>query len=335
MTERATITTLNAARDGLLPAEMAQELAITALTAMPLETRDRFLGVLIAGHPQEGEPIPQPRMNILAGIANQTSLAIEAAQFYGQTLRQERLQREMELASEIQESFLPECCPETAGWEFAIEWRAARGVGGDYYDFIRLGPGRLGLVIADVSDKGVAAALYMAISRTVIRTVALEGNEPDETLRRVNRTLLQDARSGMFVTVFYGILELETGLLTYARAGHNPPILIRNADCAVFSLAAPGVVLGILDEPRIARGDVRLEPGDLLVMYTDGVTEATNGLDEEFGEERLAELLTRGSEHSAESLVRLVDGAVRSFTGERPQFDDLTLLVLKRAANPI
>jgi sigma-B regulation protein RsbU (phosphoserine phosphatase) len=269
-------------------------------------------------------------MNILLGIASQTALAIEADQLYQQTVRQELVQREIELARGIQESFLPECCPQIPGWQIATAWHAARGIGGDSYDFIRPDSKHLGLVITDVSGKGVGAALYMALSRTAIRTAALGISSPAETLRRANRILMEDSRSGMFVSVFYGLLDLESGLLTYARAGHNPPLLVRAADRSVSSLAASGVVLGILDNPEIAEESAWLAPGDTLVAYTDGVTEAVDEENQEFGEERLKQILAQATEHSASSLIDLIQAAVRVFTGEREQFDDMTLVVAKR-----
>jgi serine phosphatase RsbU (regulator of sigma subunit)/putative methionine-R-sulfoxide reductase with GAF domain len=332
--EMRPITTLDPLGEGLLPAALADKLGDSPLTALPLHIQERLLGVLMVAHPEKGKRIAERRMNILDGIAHQIALAIEASQFYQQALRQQRSEREMELARGIQESFLPECCPQLPGWQFAMEWRAARGVGGDFYDLITLSPTHLGLLIADVSDKGVAAALYMALSRTVMRIVAQDTLDPADTLKRVNRILMEDSRSGMFVSMFYAILDLESGLLRYARAGHNPPLVLRAADRSLVRLAPPGVVLGILDEPVIAPDQLQLAPGDALVLYTDGVTEAEDGDHNEFGEERLQEVLLQAPDQAAqidaETLVERIDAAVRTFTGERPQFDDLTLLAVVR-----
>jgi sigma-B regulation protein RsbU (phosphoserine phosphatase) len=317
----------------------AEELAIgptarlfgsDSVTALPLRTRYRLLGALLAGHTERGKALTGQRLSILLGIANQAALAIEASQFYQQTLHQERLQREMELAGEIQASFMPECCPEVEGWQFAVEWRAARGVGGDYYDFIPLDENRVGLVIADVSDKGVGAALYMALSRTVMRIVAQETPDPAEALRRANDILLQDSRAGMFVTLFYAVLEKDSGTFTYARAGHNPPLLVRAADGSMTPLMPPGIVLGVLEEAHFEQETTQLQPGDVVVMYTDGVVEAIDERNQEFGEKRLRALLSQAAHHTANSLVNLISAGVRVFTGERMQFDDLTLMVIKR-----
>ncbi|HHX64734.1 MAG TPA: SpoIIE family protein phosphatase, partial [Chloroflexi bacterium] len=299
------------------------------VTALPLRAYDRLMGALLVGH-ADPSPISGRRMNILTGIAHQAALAIETDRLYQRTVHQERLQHEIDLARRIQESFMPEECPRVPGWQIAVEWHAARGVGGDYYDFIRLTPNHLGLAIADVSDKGVAAALYMALSRTVLRATALDARGPAEALRRANRILLDDSRSGMFVSVFYAILDLRSGRLSFARAGHNPPLVVSARDRRVISLDVPGIVLGVIDNPELVEGEVWLEDDDMLLMYTDGVTEAINDQDEEFGEERLRRLLQGAPDHTAEEMVRLIDAAVQSFTGEGPRFDDLTLVAVRR-----
>ena len=187
-------------------------------------------------------------------------------------------------------------------------------------------------MIGDVSDKGIAAALYMALSRAVVRAAALGMLGPAETLTRANRILMEDSRSGMFISLFYGILDTRSGLMHYARAGHNPPLVLRAGDNSLLALESAGTVLGIVGDPHIAQETVELAPGDLLVMYTDGVTEAINELDEEFGEERLRQIITHTTELSAQAIVERINAAVRIFCGEREQFDDFTVVVVKRSA---
>ncbi len=298
--------------------------------ALPLRAKGQVLGALVTLEMEGNRRLATHRRTILTGIANYAAMAIENARLYQQTLQQERLRREIELAQEIQQSFLPDRCPHFPGWDLVVEWRAARGIGGDFYDFIRLDAQHLGLVIADVSDKGVAAALYMALSRTVMRTVALGTLGVAQVLRRVNQVLLEDSASGMFVSMFYGVLNLETGLLTYARAGHNPPLWVWAAEGRIVPLSPPGTILGVLEDPELVEETIQLQVGDVLVAYTDGVIEAINEQDEEFGEERLRSLLQRATEQDAETLVNLIDAALRVFTGDCPQFDDITLMVVKR-----
>ena len=305
------------------------------MTILPLRTHGRFVGALLAGHERAGVAISGRRMNILAGIANQTAMAIETAQLYQQTVQQQRLAHEIDLARSIQQSFMPECCPLIPGWQLGVEWRAARGVGGDFYDFIHLADGRLGLVIADVSDKGVGAALYMALSRTVMRTVALNTNSPAVALQRANHILLEDSRSGMFVTLFYGILDLQSGELIYARAGHNPPLWVRGDGAdghsgEIVELDPPGIVLGVLSPVFFEERTLILAPGDNLLLYTDGVTEAINMDEEEYGVDRLRRTLGDSRGLDADDQVDYIDRQVSSFAGARPQFDDFTLMIVKR-----
>jgi serine phosphatase RsbU (regulator of sigma subunit)/putative methionine-R-sulfoxide reductase with GAF domain len=327
----APLTTPDAAREGYVSPAITRALGTHIFTALPLRVRERLSGVLLVGYAEGSPALSARRMGLLTGIANQAALALEAAQLYQQTVQQERLQHEIELARSIQASFMPECCPHLEGWQLAVEWRAARGVGGDYYDFIPLDAQRLGLVIADVSDKGVAAALYMALSRAVMHAAALSyPHSTAEALRHVNQVLMEDTRSGMFVSMFYAIVDLSTGRLSYARAGHNPPLLLRAHEKSVSMLAPAGMVLGVADDAGLIEETTTLAPGDVLLLYTDGVTEAINEHEEEFGLERLERITNSALGQSAGAQVSLVDAAVRVFTGERPQFDDFTLVVLKR-----
>jgi len=318
----------DARSEGLVPpSSTAPDLGTVAL--LPLHARAKPLGLLLAGQ-RNRAGYAERSMAILSGIASQAALAIEAAQLYAQTVQQQRLEREIELARDIQQSFLPEGCPQIPGWQIAVEWRAARGVGGDFYDFIHLGDNRLGIVIADVSDKGVGAALYMALSRTVLRTAALDASGPADALRRANRVLVDDNRSGMFVTMLYSILDTRTGRLRYGRAGHTPGFWVHRATRSVESLCPPGVVLGITDRPEIAEEEITLERGDALVLYTDGVTDALDEASNEFGEERLIALLHELAPGRADEMVHEIDRRVRTFSGKAKQFDDFTLLVVTR-----
>jgi len=315
---------------GASPDAPALVSSLGAVAGFPMRARARCLGALLAG--QRGRAGFSGRnVGILSGIASQAAVAVEAAQLYARTLEQQRLEREIELAREIQVSFLPECCPEVPGWEIAVEWRAAHGAAGDYYDFLRPDDRHLGLVIADVSDKGVAAALYMALSRTVLRAAALDATGPADALERANRVLLEESRSGMFVSIFFGILDVETGLWRYARAGHNPPYWLCASDGRLDALCPPGTVLGVTETPGIVEQEVYLSSGDTVVMYTDGVTDALDGAGNEFGEERLEALVRDSVGLCAADVVRRVDDAVQAFAGSREQFDDFTLLVVRRA----
>jgi sigma-B regulation protein RsbU (phosphoserine phosphatase) len=242
-----------------------------------------------------------------------------------------RMEEEMAIGRRIQRSLLPASCPQIPGWEFAAYYRAARQVGGDLYDFIALPetPELLHLVIADVTGKGVPAALFMAFGRTVIRTEARNRCPPVETLRRTNHSILQDIRTPLFLSAFYATLETESGRLVFANAGHNWPYLRRRSG-AVQPLASKGLLLGVFPEAVIEEQTTVLEPGDCLVLYTDGITEADNAAGDLFEEERLEAVIASRAWESADDLLQAIVAAVEEFTGDTPQADDFTLVVARR-----
>jgi len=276
----------------------------------------------------------------LAGYLNQAARAIEEVQDrQNQLLRiakleQERTAQELRLAHEIQVSFLPEQCPSLPGWEISADWFSAREVGGDFYDFIPLGEDHLGLVIADVSDKGMPAALFMSLCRTVLRASAAQTRSPATVLQRVNKLIMSESRSNMLLTAFYGVLDWRSGTLTYANAGHPPPLLWCRA-CAASPplpvLAAKGIILGVLERITLEEKQVTLAPGDIVVLYTDGVTEPINPAGEEFGEERLAAIIAASNSQPCHEIVQHIRAAVWDFAGRQSQFDDYTLVGIKRS----
>ncbi|MFM8320176.1 MAG: SpoIIE family protein phosphatase, partial [Chloroflexota bacterium] len=198
-------------------------------------------------------------------------------------IEKERLERELELAHELQQSFLPAEFPSLAGFACAARSRPARQVGGDFYDVIDLGERQVGLVMADVSDKGITAALFMALSRSLIRAEARRGRSPCEVLGSVNRLLIEISPTTMFVTVFYGLLDLNTHRLRYVRAGHDRPLLFRAAQGCCDFLNARGMMLGLMEPIELEEMEAQLAPGDQLVLYTDGVTDANSPQGEFFG----------------------------------------------------
>jgi serine phosphatase RsbU (regulator of sigma subunit) len=279
----------------------------------------------------------------LVGYLSQAARAIDEVHTRrGQLLRiarleQERTAQELRMARQIQVSFLPGECPSLPGWEISADWRAAREVGGDFYDFVLLDADHMGLVIADVSDKGMPAALFMSLCRTLVRVSASETRSPAEVLRRVNEWLMAESRSEMFLTAFYGVLSWPTGELTFACAGHNPPVLWRcpskdqgRLGAEVVPLAAKGIVLGILEDVALEERRVAVLPGDILILYTDGVTEPINAQQEEFGRERLIEVIADNSDRTCAQIVQAIGAAVSEFVGDQDPFDDYTLVGIKR-----
>lgn len=276
-------------------------------------------------------------------LAAQISSAMHAAKVYRETLAHQRTARDLEIAGSIQASFLPTTPPEIEGWEISAALVSARETSGDFFDLIPLWDGKLGVVIADVADKGIGAALYMALARTLLRTYIVEYStrypesyalHPERVLSTVNECILHDTNSDLFVTVFVGILDPQLSTLTYGNAGHNPPYLFcrhpKRGEAPLRALVNTGIPLGVLPERTWERGSIVFSPGDLLLMYTDGITEARSSPHDFYGDERLREVVRAHLDDSAQAVREAVLADVQRFMGDRPQSDDISLLVLKR-----
>jgi serine phosphatase RsbU (regulator of sigma subunit)/putative methionine-R-sulfoxide reductase with GAF domain len=329
--QRQTLTLEDAGGDGLGLGLFGAACECRSCVIMPMMSKNEVLGVLLAGYTEGPRRFSIRNISIVEGIGHQTAIAIENARLYEATLEQERTAQELHMAREIQISFLPEESPSLPGWEIAADWRAAREIGGDFYDFIPLDTDHLGMIIADVSDKGMPAALFMSLCRTLVRVSASGTASPAEALQHVNAWLVAENRSGMFLTAFYGVLNWRTGQLRFANAGHNPPLLQRRGDPVTVRLTAKGTVLGVLDSVALEERQVSIGSGEMLILYTDGVTEPINALEEEFGEARLLEVTTDNFEQPCARILEAIHSAVSEFVGARPQFDDYTLVALKRA----
>ncbi len=246
-----------------------------------------------------------------------------------------RLEHELAVARRIQLSLMPRSLPTPPGWGLSTAYRAAREVGGDLYDAYALParPGHVGFVIADVTGKGVTAALMMAFTRAVLRSAAYNGTGPGDVLARTNRVLVDDARTGLFVTAFVGELDPTSGRLLYASAGHEPPLVVSDGGRCVAELELPPApLLGAFADLGRTEASIGLGPGDLVLAYTDGVTDARDATGERFGEVRLRDALRAEPPGGAEAAVERVLGAVDEFAGAEPAADDITLLALARDA---
>ena len=241
------------------------------------------------------------------------------------------LQNELDLASNTQQSILPKEFPKTSDYEVFANMEAARNVGGDFYDVIRLEDGRVGLAIADVSDKGVPAALFMMSSRILLKGAAIGSAVPGDALHEVNELLYDENESLMFVTVLYSMYDPASGTLTYSSGGHDAPLLVRSDGTATLLPLTGGVALGIAEAQRFPSRDVQLDPGDTVVFYTDGVTEAMNADGEQFGVRRMSEVFAASPPQDAERAAKAMFEAVRDFVGDTPQSDDITCLALHRS----
>ena len=241
------------------------------------------------------------------------------------------LQRELDVASKMQKSILPTRFPDDPGYEVFAHMEPARNVGGDFYDVIKLDNDRLGLCIADVSDKGVPAALFMMSSRTLLKGASIGCENPGDVLREVNDLLRETNESEMFVTLLYGIYDPRTGDFNYANGGHNEPLHVRPDGSSSLLPRTGGVILGVVPGIEFDHHTVNLAPGDTLFLYTDGVSEAMNVSAEEFGMERLGRIFADEPPTGAEDITMKVFGAVHEFAGSTPQSDDITCLTIRRS----
>jgi phosphoserine phosphatase RsbU/P len=252
---------------------------------------------------------------------------LELKQAQADLIVKERLEREMELAHEIQQNFLQSEFPRRPGFDCAARSRPARQVGGDFYDVIPLSDKRVGLVMADVSDKGMPAALFMALSRSLIRAEARRSISPRQVLLTVNHLLQEMSQADMFVTVFYGVLDLRKGNFDYVRAGHDRPLIYRASDNDCCFLTARGIMLGMFEDIELEEIHEELCPGDRLVLYTDGVTDANSPSGEFFGAERLQEIVCQAHELGPKALCDLIFQRLDDFQNGATQYDDIAVLI--------
>ena len=265
-------------------------------------------------------------------LTSQIASAFNKATVYNEAIENQRAADELRLAGEIQSGFFPESIPVEAGWELAVTILPARETSGDFFDFIELADGKLGILIADVTDKGVGPALYMALSRTLIRTYAIEYElDPSLVFFATNERMLTDTRASLFVTAFFGILDQSTGLMTYSNAGHTPPLLMpADPEQEVHNLSVTGMPIGIDESAIWEMAEVQLDPGDTLVLYTDGVLDAQDPEGEFFEADRLRQAAQRHAGQTAHAVQAGLIETVHDFSAGADQFDDITLMVLVR-----
>ncbi len=331
-----------------VPERIASRLGDWNLAVLPLIAKNQLVGALIVAA-RNASQLPHDRtFRILLGIGQQSAVAMDNARLQLALFERRRLEQELNFARDIQRSFLPKEIPQVAGWSLAPAWQAARQVGGDFYDVIPLPNGRYNLVIADVADKGVPAALFMAMSRTLVRSAAFENYPPAALLTRVNQIILNDSNTDLFVTVFLARWDPASNELAFSNAGHNPPLIFRAA-CdenearvepneydllpCIDQLPVRGIALGVVAGIKLKDELLTLHAGDVVLFYTDGIIDALNSNNEEFGLQRLQEVLKTTAALPATEIANAIMSAVSYFAGDEPPFDDQTLLVLKREAS--
>ena len=298
------------------------------LIAVPLTIKHDIFGVLLIEEDENARRFRSRRLEIINGIAQQAALAIQNDLLQQEMVVRERLETEVQLARQIQQTFIPSILPTHPNWQIAARWRTARQVGGDFYDVIELPNNRLGIFIADVADKGMPAALFMALTRTLMRAAILETSSPAEALRRVNDSLLPDTQQGMFITAVYGELDLDQGTFTYVNAGHNPPFWVKT-DGSFEKLTRTSIALGVMEQPSIEQRVISFNPGETLLLYTDGLTEAFSPSGDLFGEVRLLDVMASLTAGTAEEVIVSIEECLNDFVDTEPLADDLTMLAIR------
>jgi sigma-B regulation protein RsbU (phosphoserine phosphatase) len=298
--------------------------------AVAISVAGRRLGVLAVADKESRDgrvlDFTATDARLLSLFANQAAAAIETARLHKEAIEKERIERELELAAAIQRQILPRDLPKVPGLDIAARNIPTRQVGGDYFDFFPLSGGRLAFLVADVSGKGVPAALLVSTVHAAVHLQIDEAKSLPDLVARIDRHLQRYAATRKFLTAFFGLLEPSTGTLRYVSAGHNPALL-RRADGGMEQLKATGVPMGMFPTATWREETLKLLPGDLLCVYTDGVTEALNAVDEEFGMERLERLLDGAT---PDEICRRVFDAIGVFASQVPQYDDQTLLLVRR-----
>lgn len=303
-----------------------------SMMAAPLIVNDQAIGVIEVFNKPGG--YTQADLDLLSTIAASAGIALENARLYQVAVEKGRLERELQVARDVQVSLLPRETPRVAGWEFAARWRPARQVAGDFYDFIPValaGPAQgLGVVIADVSDKGMPAALFMSLARSIVRASVVQAQSLADSIAQANRLICADAANGMFVTLFYAQIREAAGELQYVNGGHNPPLLYRAGTQECIRLTNTGMALGFFDGVRFEQRSVQLQAGDFVLLYTDGVTEAMDAQRREFGEDRLMRLLREHGQVGVEDLAAALDRALIEHAGASAPNDDITFVIARR-----
>lgn len=300
--------------------------------AVPLLAKNEIAGLLLLGPPVDREAYGDTEKRVLQTCAGQFALMIENARLTDRIVEQEKLRRDVQLATEVQKRLFPDRPPACTGISLAGISIPARGVGGDYYDFLDLGSHRIGFALADVAGKGVAAALIMSVVQASLRIIATEDISLAEVAARMNRCLHKSTRSNGYATFFYACIDETTRRLRYVNAGHNPPYLLRRtAAGSIEELPAGGTVIGLFPAMSYTEAAIELAPGDVLIAFTDGVPESQNPAEEEFGEDRVREALIRLADKDVDAIANEFAAELKTWIAGADQYDDLTFILLKVA----
>ena len=304
---------------------------IASMVAAPVEVRGERLGVIIAASAKQFYFVEFTR-GLFDSFSRQIAQAIQSAQLFGEKLQRQTLERELELARNIQKELLPQCLPQPAGWEIAAISIPSRVMGGDYYDVLELTDGRLAVAIADVSGKGAAAAMLMAALQASLGTLLKDNLAVEVTTSRLNAALCDRMPDATFITFFLAFIDLESGDIEYCSAGHDPPILCLSGEATSSdTLDTGGLILGVLPDAQYQMGRAHIAPGGRLLLYTDGITETMSPSEEPFGVERLCNVVVKHCLEAGTGIIETIGSLVEAFREEGDQEDDVTALVVARS----
>jgi sigma-B regulation protein RsbU (phosphoserine phosphatase) len=306
------------------------EQKVRSMIAVPLQTNDRVIGLIYVDSPHLIREFSREDLNLLTVMANVAAIRIEHARLNEIEEAERAMAKDMQQAAIIQQGLLPEKAPVLIGLDIGGRTKACRTVGGDYYDYLQFPDGRLGVLVGDVAGKGMPASLLMSSLQARVQVLFEDGDDLARKIGRLNKAVTANCPDNRFITFFMGILDPKTGELVYTNAGHNPPVVVRAEGGFETLKEAGGVILGILPMAVYKEARVTLNPGDVLVLFTDGVTEAADPSDDEYGEERLAALVASMKDRRSDEIVEAIHNAVAAFTQGAPAADDITVVVARR-----
>jgi sigma-B regulation protein RsbU (phosphoserine phosphatase) len=290
--------------------------------------KGRMIGILTLFNKEAAEGFTEADQRLLTIIAGQSANVIENSRLFEEEKKLLQIQQEIQVASEIQKNLLPQEIPSIKGYDIYAINIPAREIGGDYYDFIKISETKTAIALGDVSGKGLPASMLMANLQATLRGQLLFCTSAKDCIRSANSMLFKSTDTSKFVTLFFGILDTEQHTLTYCNAGHNEPVFMQSDK--KIKLDKGGMLLSVFENIVYEEEEILLDPGSTLVVFTDGITEAMNEKQEEFSDERLEELIDKNSNLTSRQLVTKILNDVKNFSSGVPQFDDITLMVIKR-----
>lgn len=305
-------------------------MGLRSILCVPLKMKDQLTGVIYVDNRLHAGIFTTADLELLSYIASSASIALENARLYQVAIEKGRLEQELQMARKVQAGLLPREIPVIPGWDLDAFWQPAREVGGDYYDFIPLSRDRMGLVIADVTDKGMPAALFMASTKNIIRASAGSCDNVAEEITKANRLIEVESNDRMFVSLVYACLDFNSGNLTYVNAGHNPPLYYNSKNQELTQLERTGMWLGVDPANQFTQKTIVLNKKDFLIFYTDGIPDAINPEEQEFGMSRLEDIVKEHCSQTSEKIRQAIIAKIAEFTSPAEPFDDITLMIIKR-----